>query len=91
MSRAHDLSWIKCSIQSGFVHGLSPFAATSIHVKGEKMKRENNPTVCAHFVSHNMWLPREETEALDAYIEERVPQLGNNNQALSDLYFLWSL
>ena len=28
MSRAHGLSWIKRSIQSGFVHGLSPFAAT---------------------------------------------------------------
>ena len=29
MSRAHGLSWIKRSIQSGFVHGLSPFAATN--------------------------------------------------------------
>ena len=28
MSRAHGLSCIKRSSQSGFVHGLSPFAAT---------------------------------------------------------------
>ena len=28
MSRAHGLSCIKRSRQSGFVHGLSPFAAT---------------------------------------------------------------
>ena len=30
MSRAHGLSCIKRSSQSGFVHGLSPFAATVI-------------------------------------------------------------
>lgn len=28
MSRAHGLPWIKLSIQSGFAHGLSLFAAT---------------------------------------------------------------
>ena len=45
----------------------------NIHVKRDKMMRENNPvrltladTVGAHFLSHNALLPPEKTEALDA-------------------------
>ena len=59
MSRAHGLSWIKRSIQSGFVHGLSPFAAidvtiTNFHVMHQE-RLDGVTSSCGAMHSGSKW------------------------------------
>ena len=58
--------------------------SSNIRVKGDRMRRENNPMrlplerLGAHFLSHNVQLPTEETETLDACIEVHFPGVSSN-------------